>query len=173
MTDAEAMALPTIEIDPKTGLVKKKVGGQPGNAGGRKLGETVASGKIQVPPKARERAALKAAWVEAMSRQLDPIIQAQISSAVGVQHMQARDEAGKWTTVTDPAVMAAKLEQGEDAYRLSAIAPSVPAIKDILDRLFGQAKQSVDLDVTNSPTADLSDGELSAQLTALLKKLND
>jgi hypothetical protein len=31
----------------------------------------------------------------------------------------------------------------------------------------------VDLDVTNSPTADLSDGELSEQLTALLKKLND
>ena len=62
---------------------------------------------------------------------------------------------------------------GGHAYRLSAIAPSVPAIKDILDRLFGQAKQSVDLDVTNSPTADLSDGELSAQLTALLKKLND
>ena len=68
--------------------------------------------------------------------------------------------------------MAEKLDAGEDAYRLSAIAPSAPILKDILDRMFGQAKQSLDLDVTTTPTASLSDDELAQQLTSILKKLN-
>jgi hypothetical protein len=38
--------------------------------------------------------------------------------------------------------------------------------------MFGQAKQSLDLDVTTTPTSSLSDNELAEQLTAILKKLN-
>jgi hypothetical protein len=95
-----------------------------------------------------------------------------LTAAEGITHMQARDDKGRWQQVTDPAVMSEKLSEGEDAYRLSAIAPSAPILKDILDRMFGQAKQSLDLDVTTTPTSSLSDNELAEQLTAILKKLN-
>jgi hypothetical protein len=155
-----------------TSPAKLKRGGQPGNKSGRKPGQTVASGHIAVSKKVREKAALFAAWKEAVSKRFDRLVEAQLSGAEGVTHMQARDSKGKWSPVTDPEVMAAKLNAGEDTYRLSAIAPSAPILKDILDRMFGQAKQSVDLDVTARPTASLSDLELSEQLTAILKKLD-
>ena len=151
---------------------RKKRGGQPGNKGGRKVGDTVASGRIAPPAKLREKAALLAAWKEAVSKRFDRLVEAQLTAAEGITHMQARDDKGRWQPVTDPAVMAEKLSEGEDAYRLSAIAPSAPILKDILDRMFGQAKQSLDLDVTTTPTASLSDDELAEQLTSILKKLN-
>ena len=154
-----------------TGSPKRKRGGQPGNKGGRKKGETVASGRIAVSSHVREKAALLAAWKEAVSKRFDRLVEAQLSAAEGITHMQARDEKGRWQQVTDPAVMTEKLSQGEDAYRLSAIAPSAPILKDILDRMFGQAKQSLDLDVTTTPTATLTDDELATQLTTLLKKI--
>ena len=150
---------------------RKKRGGQPGNKGGRKHGETVASGRIAVSSQVREKAALLAAWKEAVSKRFDRLVEAQLTAAEGITHMQARDDKGRWQQVTDPAVMAQKLSEGEDAYRLSAIAPSAPILKDILDRMFGQAKQSLDLDVTTTPTATLTDDELAAQLTTLLKKI--
>ena len=150
---------------------KRKRGGQPGNKGGRKPGDTVASGRIAVASNVRGKAALLGAWKEAVSRRFDRLVEAQLTAAEGITHMQARDDKGRWQQVTDPAVMAEKLSQGADAYRLSAIAPSAPILKDILDRMFGQAKQSLDLDVTTAPTASLTDPELAEQLTALLDKL--
>jgi hypothetical protein len=150
---------------------KKRRGGQPGNKGGRKKGETVSSGRIAVSCKVREKAALLAAWKEAVSKRFDRLVEAQLTAAEGITHMQARDEKGRWQQVTDPIVMAEKLTQGADAYRLSAIAPSAPILKDILDRMFGQAKQSLDLDITTAPTASLTDTELAEQLTILLGKL--
>jgi hypothetical protein len=143
-----------------------------GNKGGRKKGQTVSGGFIAVSKPVREKAELRAAWKEAVSRRFDRLVEAQLTAAEGVTHMQARDSKGKWEPVTDPAVMSSKLNAGEDAYRLSAIAPSAPILKDILDRMFGQARQSVELDVTTSPTSSLSDSELAEQLTAILKKLN-
>ena len=151
---------------------KNRRGGTLGNKGGRKKGDTVASGRIAVASPVREKAALLAAWKEAVSRRFDRLVEAQLTAAEGVTHMQARDKKGKWEPVTDPKLMAEKLDAGEDAYRLSAIAPSAPILKDILDRMFGQAKQSLDLDVTTTPTASLSDDELAQQLTSILKKLN-
>jgi len=163
----------TAELMAVTAAVKRnKRGGIFGNKGGRKLGDTVASGRINPPAAVREKAALLLAWKQAVSRRFDRLVEAQLSAAEGVTHMQARDSKGKWEQVTDPAVMSAKLDAGEDAYRLSAIAPSAPILKDILDRMFGQAKQSLDLDVTSSPTSVLTDEELASHLTALLKKLN-
>jgi hypothetical protein len=85
--------------------------------------------------------------------------------------MVARDDQGRWTAVTDPDVMLERLNAGKEAYRLSAIAPNATLIGQIMDRLFGQARQSIDLDVSTEPSR-LSDIELSASLTGLLKKLS-
>ena len=167
-----AVPTTTAELMAVTGAVKKtKRGGTFGNKGGRKKGDTVASGRINPPASVREKAALLLAWKEAVSRRFDRLVEAQLTAAEGITHMQARDSKGKWEPVTDPAVMSAKLEAGEEAYRLSAIAPSAPILKDIMDRMFGQAKQSLDLDVTTTPTSVLTDAELATHLTALLKKL--
>jgi len=84
--------------------------------------------------------------------------------------MVARDDQGKWTTVTDPDVMVERLNAGEEAYRLSAVAPNATLIGQIMDRLFGQARQTIDLDVSTEPSR-LSDIELSASLSGLLQKL--
>ena len=56
------------------------------------------------------------------------------------------------------------------AYRLSAVAPNATLIGQIMDRMFGQARQSLEIDVATTPS-QLSDSELSASLTGLLKKL--
>jgi hypothetical protein len=173
MRDEHPVIPETVEaLVDATDSPRKKRGGQLGNKGGRKIGDTVASGRIAPRVEIREKAALLAAWKEAVSKRFDRLVEAQLTGAEGVTHMQARDEKGRWQQVTDPAVMSLKLNAGEDSYRLSAIAPSAPILKDILDRMFGQAKQSLDLDVTTTPTSSLSDNELAEQLTAILKKLN-
>jgi hypothetical protein len=136
-------------------------------------GDIVNGPKIRQTMRLREKAELLAAWKQAVSKRFDRLVEAQLTAAEGVTHMQARDAQGKWQTVVDPEVMAEKLDAGEQAYRLSAIAPSAPILKDIMDRLFGQARQSLDLDVTSTPTASLSDAELKASMAALLKKLHD
>jgi len=129
--------------------------------------------KYRKPIILREKQELLAAWKMAVSKRFDRLVEAQLTAAEGVTHMQARDAQGKWQTIVDPELMSEKLDEGEQAYRLSAIAPSAPILKDIMDRMFGQARQSLDLDVTSTPTASLTDAELKANMAALLKKLQD
>ena len=50
------------------------------------------------------------------------------------------------------------------------MAPSAPILKEVMDRMFGQSRQSLDLDVTQTP-ATMSDAELEAGLSKLLEKL--
>jgi len=137
---------------------------------GRPLGTTVASGRSRVYRRTAEREELLSLWRAEVSRQFEPLVQAQLSAAQGVTHMVARDDAGRWMTVTDPEVMIERLNAGKEAYRLSAIAPNATLIGQIMDRLFGQARQTIDLDVSTEPSR-LSDIELSASLTELVDKL--
>ena len=138
---------------------------------GRPLGSTVSNGGSRIYRRPAEREELLIIWRKEGSLQFRPLVQAQISAAQGVTHMVARDDQGRWTTVTDPDVMVERLNAGEQAYRLSAVAPNATLIGQIMDRLFGQARQSIDLDVSTEPSR-LSDIELSASLTGLLKKLS-
>jgi len=131
----------------------------------------MANGRVTPYKPAREKAKLLSLWRTEVSRQFETLVQAQIQSAQGVTHMVARDAAGRWTTVTDPDVMVERLNAGEQAYRLSAVAPNATLIGQIMDRMFGQAKQTIDLDVSTEPSR-LSDRELSASLGNLMKKLS-
>ena len=148
-------------------------GGTYGNGVGKKRRDIAQGPRVRQSFVMREKAELLAAWKMAVSKRFDRLVEAQLTAAEGVTHMQARDAQGKWQTVVDPEVMSDKLDAGEQAYRLSAIAPSAPILKDIMDRMFGLARQSLDLDVTSTPTANLSDAELKANMAALLKKLQD
>jgi|TARA_R110000824_G_scaffold310979_2_gene498223 hypothetical protein len=136
---------------------------------GRPLGSTVASGAKVYAPTA-EKAALLSLWKAEVGRQFPALVAAQLSAAQGVTHMQARDDAGRWQTVTDPAVMTERLNAGAEAYRLNAVAPSAPILKEVMDRMFGQSRGSLELDVSQS-TTQLSDADLEAGLAELLEKL--
>lgn len=148
-------------------------GGTYGNGVGKKRRDIPKGPRVRQSFVMREKAELLAAWKMAVSKRFDRLVEAQLTAAEGVTHMQARDAQGKWQTIVDPELMAEKLDAGEQAYRLSAIAPSAPILKDIMDRMFGQARQSLDVDVTSTPTASLTDAELKANMAALLKKLQD
>ena len=157
------------ESDEGTQVKSGRGGYRPGS--GRKPGSTLANGRVTPYKPAREKAELLSLWRTEVSRQFETLVQAQIQSAQGVTHMVARDAAGRWTTVTDPDVMVERLNAGEQAYRLSAVAPNATLIGQIMDRMFGQAKQTIDLDVSTEPSR-LSDRELSASLGNLMKKLS-
>ena len=138
---------------------------------GRPHGSTVSSGVSKVYKPTAERAELLSLWRSEVSKQFEVLVQAQLSSAQGVTHMVARDNAGRWMTVTDPEVMVERLNAGHEAYRLTAVAPNATLIGQIMDRLFGQARQTIDLDVNTEPSK-LSDAELMTSLSSLMKKLD-
>ena len=108
------------------------------SAGGRPKGTTLANGRCKVSKPTAERAELLSLWRTEVSKQFRVLVQAQLASAQGVMHMVARDDQGRWTTVTDPDVMVERLNAGDQAYRLSAVAPNATLIGQIMDRLFGQ-----------------------------------
>ena len=136
---------------------------------GRPPGATVANGAKVYAPTA-EKAALLTLWKAEVGRQFPALVAAQLSAAQGVTHMQARDDAGRWQTVTDPAVMSERLNAGAEAYRLNAVAPSAPILKEVMDRMFGQSRQSLELDVVQTP-GQMTDADLEAGLSELLAKM--
>jgi hypothetical protein len=138
---------------------------------GRPKGTTVANG-AKVPYNTSEKMALLSLWKAEVGRQFPALVAAQLAAAQGVTHMQARDPQGRWQTVTDPKVMTERLNAGEECYRLTAVAPSAPILKEVMDRMFGQSRQSLELDVSQAPT-ELSDEELASGLSVLLDKLQE
>ena len=136
---------------------------------GRPHGTTVQNG-AKPTQKTVEKMALLALWKAEVARQFPLLVAAQLSAAQGVTHMQARDEQGRWQTVTDPKVMEERLNKGDKCYRLTAVAPSAPIMKEVMDRMFGQSRQSLDLELSQTPT-QLSDEELASGLSVLLEKL--
>ena len=138
---------------------------------GRPRGTTVASGGSRIYRRTAEREELLSLWRAEVSRQFEPLVQAQLSAAQGVTIWWPGDDEGRWTTVTDPEVMVERLNAGKEAYRLSAVAPNATLIGQIMDRMFGQARQSIDLEVSTEPSR-LSDIELKASITGLLEKLS-
>ena len=123
-----------------------------------------------MPAPTQEKAALLALWKAEVGRQFPDLVAAQIASARGITHMMARDDNGKWQSVTDPVKMAERLNAGAEFYRLTAVAPSAQMMVSVMDRMFGSPKASLELEVTQAPT-ELSDDELAAGLVALLDKL--
>ena len=163
--------MPIIKLPPDPEEKRESNGNGGARAGGgRPKGTTLANGRCKVSKPTAERAELLSLWRTEVSKQFRVLVQAQLASAQGVMHMVARDDQGRWTTVTDPDVMVDRLNAGDQAYRLSAVAPNATLIGQIMDRMFGQARQSLEIDVVTTPS-QLSDSELSSSLAGLLEKL--
>ena len=73
-------------------------------------------------------------------------------AATGVTHMMAKDKDGTWKEVTDPAVMARRLNSDESFYRLTARNPDVRALINLFDRLCGSATQQSQVQVESQVT---------------------
>ncbi len=158
------IVLPTsasMQVEPRVNVRRKT---------GRLIGQTVASGAIKAYAPTVEKQRLLALWKEEVGRQFPALVAAQLNAATGITHMQARDQDGRWTTVTDPEEMNERLNAGEQCYRLTAVAPSAPILKDIMDRLFGQSRQMIDVEVNALPSG-MTDAELAADLAGLLQRL--
>lgn len=116
-----------------------------------------------------EKLELKRIFEQRIAEEFGPLVDAHLEAAKGVSHMMAKDKAGKWIEVTDPATMAKVLNSGEAFYRISARNPDIRALKELWDRTWGAPTQGVDLtvtDVTKESTSDLVTKALA--LTAAL-----
>jgi hypothetical protein len=141
-----------------------------GRRKGFKVGMTRKDGTVFQPYKpTAEKAELLRLWKQEMSKHMPDIIKSQLLSAVGQTHLQIRDSSGRWAHVTDPNKAADALNRGEKHYRLTSVSPNTQALAQIMDRLFGSPKQSIEVDI--QPTTSLSDAELVDSLNVLLNKL--
>jgi hypothetical protein len=118
-----------------------------------------------------EQKELERQFKERIAADLAPLADALLRKAKGVEHLQAQDpKTGQWVSVTDPKMMAMVLNGPEGYRRLSAKDPDTQALRECFDRLFGQAKQSIEVeDVT--PIKDMTDEELKALAAELAQKL--
>ena len=55
---------------------------------------------------------------EIITRELEPLIEAQIANAIGISHFFVRNKTtGKFERITDPDKIEAAINEGEDYYR--------------------------------------------------------
>ena len=147
-------------------------GSRPGSGRpkGLKVGMTRKDGTVFQPYKpTAEKAELLRLWKQEMAKHMPDIIKSQLLSAVGQTHLQIRDKSGRWAHVTDPDKATEALNRGEKHYRLTSVSPNTQALAQIMDRLFGSPKQSIEVDV--QPTTSLSDEVLVDSFIVLLDKL--
>lgn len=128
-------------------------------------------GLVGRPPgpsaKTRNRIELYAVWREKVAERMELVVDAQMQLALGSTHLLVRDDDGRWSPVPDdPVKIADALNGPAEKIRLESRMPHPKALSDILDRLFGQPAQSIDVTVTK--TSKLSDAELHARLQALM-----
>jgi hypothetical protein len=109
---------------------------------------------------------------ERIAERLEQLAGALLAKAEGVSHLQAKDTAtGQWMSVKDPTQMTAVLNGPAEYQRIFAEDPDIRAIKECLDRLFGQPTQHVEVEPVVSPD-NMTDEELKAKAEALLAMLS-
>lgn len=149
--------------------------------GGKRAGAGKPRGKLS--PKTLEKNAVQEAIRQRILKQADALFHAQLANAVGsiqVFRVDEEEREGKvrriHTLVTDPAEIKAVLDEhdggaglvNESYYFVNQIAPDNRAIDSLLDRTFGKATQSIDLNgemkLITKKAEDLTDDELAAAI---------
>ena len=135
--------------------------------GGRRAGSGGKRGAIYAPT--RRKQALLAQWQAAVALRFDDIIEAQIRAAIGTSVVFATDTAGTWVHHPTPdATILARVQAGDEAYRLTTVAPNHALLKQIFDRLLGRTREALEVELPALPT--VSDADLAAPLAALLRR---
>ena len=135
--------------------------------GGKRPGSGGKRGSIYAPTRRKQE--LLAQWRAAVALRFDAIIEAQLRVAVGASVVFATDTAGTWIHHPDPgATILARVQAGDEAYRLTTVAPNHALLKQIFDRLLGRPGEALAVDLPVLP--QVSDAELAAPLAALLSR---
>lgn len=83
---------------------------------------------------------------EMVTAQLRPLVEAQVSNALGIKYLVSRDKkTGKFIHLTEEQV-AQKIASGEDVLEMWEKPPNVEAFRDLLDRTLDKPKQHVDVE---------------------------
>ena len=136
------------------------------NHGGRRAGSGGKRGAIYAPT--RRKQALLVAWQAAVAIRFDDLIEAQIRAAVGTNAVFAKTD-GTWVHHPDPdATVLARVQAGDEAYRLTTVAPNHALLTQIFDRLLGRPREALEVEVPVLP--QVSDADLAAPLAALLSR---
>ena len=137
------------------------------NHGGRRAGSGGKRGAIYAPT--RRKQALQAQWEALVALQFDAIVEAQLRAAIGTSVVLATRSDGTWAHYPDPdATILARVRAGDEALRLTTVAPNHALLKQIFDRLLGRPREALEVDLPALP--QVSDAELAAQLAALLSR---
>jgi hypothetical protein len=134
--------------------------------GGRRAGSGGKRGAIYAPT--RRKQALLAQWQAAVALRFDALIEAQLRAAVGTSAVFAT-VGGIWTHFPDPdATILARVQAGDEAYRLTTVAPNHALLRQIFDRLLGRPREALEVELPALPM--VSDADLAAPLAALLSR---
>ena len=134
--------------------------------GGRRAGSGGKRGAIYAPT--RRKQALLAQWQAAVALRFDALIEAQLRAAVGTSAVFAT-VGGIWTHFPDPdATILARVLAGDEAYRLTTVAPNPALLTQIFDRLLGRPREALEVELPALP--QVSDADLAAPLAALLSR---
>ena len=99
-----------------------------------------------------EKAAARQRVRELVCAELDPLVEAQIQTALGVRHFVVREKDGKFKRVTNPATITRILNAPNGRYEYYDIwtrDPSTQAFKDLMDRALGKPTEHVDMTVSD------------------------
>ena len=134
------------------------------NHGGRRAGSGGKRGAIYAPT--RRKQALQAQWEAAVALEFGAIIEAQLRAAIGTSVVFAT-VGGIWTHFPDPdATILARVQAGDEAYRLTTVALNHALLTQIFDRLLGRTREALEVEIPALPM--VSDADLAAPLAALL-----
>ena len=136
------------------------------NHGGKRAGSGAKRGSIYAPT--RRKQALRAEWQAAVALRFGGLIEAQLRAAMGASAVVAKMD-GTWAHIPDPdATILARVQTGDEAYRLTTVAPNPAMLKQIFDPLLGRTPQALAVEVPAMPPT--SDADLAASITALLRR---
>lgn len=134
--------------------------------GGRRAGSGGKRGAIYAPT--RRKQALLAQWQAAVALEFGDLIEAQIRAAIGTSVVLAKTD-GTWVHHPDPdATVLARVQAGDEAYRLTTVPPNPALLTQIFNRLLGRPREALEVEVPALPM--VSDADLAAPLAALLSR---
>ncbi|MSO62768.1 MAG: hypothetical protein EXQ50_11870 [Acidobacteria bacterium] len=137
------------------------------NHGGKRAGSGGKRGSIYAPT--RRKQALQAQWEALVALEFDAIVEAQLRAAIGTSAVFATRPDGTWVHHPDPdATILARVQAGDEALRLTAVAPNHALLKQIFDRLLGRPCEALEVELPALP--QVSDADLAAPLAALLRR---
>ena len=103
---------------------------------------------------------MRAEWQAAVALRFGGLIEAQLRAAMGASVVVAKMD-GTWAHIPNPdATILARVQAGDEAYRLTTVAPNPAMLEQIFDRLLGRAREVLEVEVPAMPST--SDAELAA-----------